>query len=439
MLQIDYLLQGDFLVTMCGERQPIIDGAVAVKDGNIVDIGNTKDLSNKYTPYEIIKGGVIMPGLINTHCHGAMVYFRGYADDLHLIEWLEKYIWPAERKWLCEEFVSDAVSLAVLEMLQAGITTYCDMYFYQSSAAKSIKKLGMRAVLGSGVIDIPTKTTKGAQDCIDNAVRFMEDFQDDPMINPSIALHSPYTCCPDTYIKAKEAANRYNALLQTHLSETEWEVTDILKRYGKRPVEHLDQYNILDGNTLTSHCVWLDDLEINTLARTNTSVSHCLNSNLKLASGIARIPDMLNKGITVSLGTDSAASNNNLDILNEMSNAARLHKAVIKDSSVLKAYTALEMATINGADALGLSKKIGSLKKGLAADIIILDINKPHLVPIYDIYSHIVYSMNRSDIQTVMVNGRVLVRKGHFIGEPCGMENEIIKKAVYWGEKIKKG
>ncbi|MBF0541828.1 MAG: amidohydrolase [Nitrospirae bacterium] len=433
MIEIDYILHGDYLVTMSDDSSPIIDGAVAVKNGKIVDIGIYTDLNKKYAPLEIINGGIIMPGLINTHCHAAMVYFRGYADDLHLLDWLEKYIWPAERKWLSNEFVTDAVELAVLEMLCAGITTYSDMYFYQGAAAKSVKKLGIRAVLASGVIDFPTKTTKCAQDCIDNAVRFIKDFKDEPMISPSIALHSPYTCCPDTYIKSKEASVNHNVLLQTHLSETQWEVDEILKRYGRRPVEHLDYYNILDSNVLASHCVWLDDKEIDIVAKAETGVSHCINSNLKLASGIARVPEMLNKGINVALGTDGAASNNNLDILNEMSIAARLHKAIVKDSSALKAKEALRMATINGARALGLSEKIGSIEKGKSADIIIGSITKPHLVPIYDIYSHIVYSMSSADIDTVMVDGKVLIRVGHLAN---GADVEIIEKANHWGRRI---
>jgi 5-methylthioadenosine/S-adenosylhomocysteine deaminase len=434
MIEIDYLLHGDYLVTMSGDSSPILDGAVAIKDGVIVDVGKYDNLTKIYAPTETIKGGVIMPGLINTHCHAAMVYFRGYADDLHLMEWLQKYIWPVERKWLSPEFVTDAVELAILEMLHAGITTYSDMYFYQAASAKSVKKLGIRAVLASGVIDFPTKTTTGAQDCIDNAVRFMKDFQNDPMITPSIALHSPYTCCPDTYIKSKEAAVRYNALLQTHLSETQWEVTEILSRYGKRPVELLDYYKILDSKALGAHCVWLDDGEIDILARTDTGVSHCLNSNLKLASGIARVPKMIEKGIKVSLGTDSAASNNNLDILSEMSIAARLHKAIANDACALNSHLSLKMATINGASVLGLNNKIGSIEKGKGADIIMADLNRPHCVPIYDIYSHIVYSMNSSDIATVMVDGKVLIKDGHLAS---GREEEIIEKAKYWGQKIR--
>jgi 5-methylthioadenosine/S-adenosylhomocysteine deaminase len=433
MIEIDYIIHGDYLVTMSEDSPPIIDGAVGVLAGKIIDIGKHCDLINKYVPLETIKGGVIMPGLINTHCHAAMVYFRGYADDLHLMDWLEKYIWPAESKWLSSEFVSDAVELAAFEMLSAGITTYSDMYFYQSSAAKSVKKLGIRAVLASGVIDFPTKTTRGAADCIDNAIRFMQDFKGDPMITPSIALHSPYTCCPDTYIKSKEAAIHHNALLQTHLSETQWEVDEVLKKYSRRPVQLLDYYNILDNNALASHCVWLDDMELDIIAKTGTGVSHCLNSNLKLASGIARVPEMLDKGIKVSLGTDGAASNNNLDILNEMSTAARLHKAMVNDSAALKAKDAMAMATINGAKVLGLSDKIGSIEKGKAADIIIASLSKPHLAPIYDIYSHIVYSMNSQDIKTVMVDGKVLIREGRLAS---GAGGEIIDKANYWGKRI---
>ena len=395
------------------------------------------DISKKYTSDKTLggKSRVVFPGLINTHSHAAMVYFRGLADDLLLHEWLEKHIWPAEGKWMSAEFVSDAVGLACLEMLKAGITTYTDQYFFQSAAAKKASQIGMRGVLGAGVIDFPfTGYAASVEDYFTNAENLINEFIDDELITPCIAPHATYTCSPENYQRANEISKKYNVPIHTHVAETEFEIAQIKDRYRKTPVEHLDAIGLLSERFIAVHCVWLTDKDIEILAERKVGVSHCIESNLKLASGIAPIPKLLKAGVKVALGTDGAACNNDLSILGEMSTAAKVHKAISGDPTVIDSKTALLMATKNGADIIGLGDRIGSIKTGKQADIVIADLNKPHLLPIYDIYSHITYSMHPSDIETVLVNGKVVVDNRIL---KTMDEEEIMSRAREWQAKIK--
>ncbi|HAK88233.1 MAG: S-adenosylhomocysteine deaminase [Nitrospirae bacterium GWB2_47_37] len=435
MQPVDYIIRGDYVITMNEKLDVIRNGSVAVKGEKIIDIGGSDAILKKYSSGNVIEGRdrIVMPGLINTHTHAAMVYFRGLADDMPLKDWLEKHIWPAENRWLSPEFVFDATKLACLEMLRGGVTAYNDMYFFGGSVAASTKEIGMRAVIGAGIVDFPTKTGNSADDYIENAERFINDWKGDDLITPCIAPHSAYACSPETLKKIKKTAERLDVPLSIHLAETEWEVGEITSRYGKRPVEHLDAVGFLDKNVMAAHCVRVEDGEIEILARKNVGVSHCIESNLKLASGIAPVPKMLSSGIKVSFGTDGAASNNDLSILSEMSTAAKVHKAIAGNSTVIDARTAVLMATKWGADALGLGGVIGSLEEGKQADIISIDFKKPHLTPMYDVYSHIVYSAMASDVEAVMVNGRLLVNSGKLTSAD---EGEILQKAVEWGKKI---
>ncbi|MBI4684098.1 MAG: amidohydrolase family protein [Nitrospirae bacterium] len=419
------------------ENQTVIkDGAVVVQGNKIADTGSFDEISKKYFSEKIVggKNRAVLPGLINTHTHAAMVYFRGMADDLPLKEWLEEHIWPAESRWLSPEFVSDATELACLEMLKAGITTYNDMYFFEDASGRAAKKIGMRAVLGAGIVDFQTIAGKGAEDYLSKAERFIKDWKNDELIVPCIAPHSAYACGPETLKKVKELADKYNVPIHIHLSEAQWEVDDIEKKYGKRPAEYLHDLGFLDEKIVAVHCVWLNDKEIELLARHNVGVSHCIESNLKLSSGIAPVPQMLKSGIKVTFGTDGAASNNDLNILSEMSTAAKAHKAISNDPTVLDAKTALLMATRWSAEVLGLGNVTGSLEKGKAADCVILNLDKPHLTPLYDIYSHIVYSAMASDVETVFVNGKLVLDEGRL----CTADEEaIISKAREWRKKIK--
>jgi len=432
----DYIIRADHLLTMEDDLAVINDGAVAVAGSTIAAVGPYSDISKKYASKRVLDGAdrVVFPGLVNTHTHAAMVYFRGLADDLPLQDWLEKHIWPAEMQWLSADFVEDAIELACLEMLKAGVTTYTDMYFYQEAAAKMVEKIGMRAVLCSGIIDFPWKDyARSADDYFSRGEELIKNWKGHDLITPGIAPHATFTCSPENYMRSKELADKYDVPLHTHLAETEFEVAQCKERYGKSPVEHLDSIGFLSDKVSVAHCVWPTDREIEILAAKKAGVAHCMESNLKLASGIAPVPKMIKAGVTVALGTDGAASNNDLAILGELSTAAKVHKAISRDPTVLDSRTALLMATRNGADILGLGNRAGTLKPGKKADLVIADLRKPHLLPMYDIYSHIAYCMRSSDIDTVMVNGKIVVENGNAVTID---EDEVLRKAKTRQKKI---
>ncbi|MBM4136192.1 MAG: amidohydrolase family protein [Nitrospira sp.] len=435
MQKVDYIIQADYVLPMDEGLTVIYDGAVAVKGTKILEVGTSKEILKNYTSDSILRReeSVVFPGLMNTHTHAAMVYFRGMADDLPLREWLENYIWPAENKWLGPDFISDSVELACLEMLKGGVTTYNDMYFYGDAAGEATKRMGMRAVLGVGILDFPSKSASTIDEYFANAESFIKGWKGDSLITPCIAPHALYTCGPETLKRARHFADTFYIPIHIHLSETRWEVDEIKNRYKMAPVEYLDSLGFFDKKVLAAHCVWLTDHEIQILAQRGVGVSHCIESNLKLASGIAPVVKMLNAGVKVTFGTDGAASNNDLNILSEMSTAAKLHKAVSGDPTALNARTALLMATRWGAEVLGLGEVTGSLEKGKAADLVIVNLKKPHLTPIYNIYSHIVYSMRPSDIEMVMVNGKLVVNDRELL---TADESEILSKAKAWSKKI---
>jgi len=440
LISVDYIIGGDYVLPMDKGLTVIKDGAVAIKGPEIIEVGTSAEIFKKYIPEAVMKeeGSVVIPGLINTHTHAAMVYFRGITDDLPLKDWLENHIWPAENRWLGPEFISDAIELACLEMLRGGVTTYNDMYFYQDAAGKATKKIGMRAVLGVGVLDFPTKSASTSDEYFANAESFIKNWKEkeDDLITPCIAPHALYTCGPETLKRAKALSEKYNVPIHIHLSETESEVREVMVRYNKRPVEYLEALGFLDETVLAAHCIWLEDKEIELLAKRKVGVSHCMESNLKLASGFAPVVTMLMEGIKVTFGTDGAASNNDLNILSEMSTTAKVHKALSDDPTVLDAKTVLLMATRWGAEVLGLGDKVGSIEKGKLADIVIINLKKPHLTPLYDVYSHIVYAAMASDVETVMVNGKVVVNGRRLV---TADESEILYKARKWCEKIKAG
>lgn len=434
--EVDYLIHAEYVLTMDEQFTVINNGAAAVNDGKIEAVGRYEDLISWYDPEKIIggKNKVLIPGLLNTHTHAAMVYFRGLADDLPLKEWLENHIWPAEAKWLGPEFVSDAVELACLEMLKGGITTYNDMYFFGDAAGVAARKMGMRAVLGAGILDFPTAAAKTTDEYFEKAELFVKNWKNDNLITPCIAPHAVYTCGPETLKRARALADKYEIPIHIHLSETQWEVNEIKSRYGNTPVRHLDVMGFLDSRVLAAHCVWLDDAEIEILASNGVGVSHCVESNLKLASGVAPVTKMLKAGVKVTFGTDGAASNNDLNIISEMSTAAKLHKTISNDPTSLDSKTALLMATRWAAEAIGLGETTGSIEKGKSADFVVINLEKPHLMPVYDIYSHIVYSVMASDVETVFVEGRPVVKEYELC---ANSEAEILEKAAMWSRKIR--
>jgi len=436
MQDVDIVVKADHILTMNDRFEVIEHGAIAVRYGKIMAVGSEADVLAAYRPAKMVGGPdtIAFPGLANTHTHSPMVYFRGLKDDLPLKVWLEGHIWPAENRWLSHEFVLDASELACLEMLKAGITSFCDMYFYGDAIALSAKKAGIRAVIGAGVLDFPSATAQSVEEYLANAERFIRDWTDDDLVIPGVAPHAPYTCSPETMKKAKKLAARYGLPMHLHLAETQWEVQEVLRQYGRTPVALMHHNGLLDEAVIAAHCVWPSDDEIRMLAVTGVNVSHCIESNLKLASGIAPVVKMLEAGVKVSFGTDGAASNNDLDILSEMGTAAKVHKAICGDPTVLNARQVMLMATRSGAEALGLGQQTGSIEAGKAADIVIADLTSPHLLPLYDVYSHIVYSMKSSDISTVMVNGKVLIEnRRHTLLD----EEVILANARAWGEKIR--
>lgn len=434
----DCIVRAEYLLPMDAHLSVMTDGAVAVYDGKIVSLGTYEEVAARYDSPTVMGGSgrVILPGLINTHTHAAMVYFRGLADDLPLKQWLEDHIWPAESRWLSPEFVSDAVELACLEMMKAGITTYNDMYFFGDAAGSATKKMGMRAVLGAGIVDFPTVAAKTVDEYLGKAGDFIERWKGDALITPCIAPHSLYACGPETLKRSRKLADHHDVALHIHLSETQWEVQEIISKYGRRPVHYLKDMDFLEGRVLAAHCVWVEEDEIQLLARCGVGVSHCVESNLKLASGIAPVTRMLHAGIKVTFGTDSAASNNDLNIFSELSTAAKLHKTVSGDPTALDSRKALLMATRWGAEVLGLGRLTGSIEEGKAADLVVVTLGEPHLTPIYDIYSHIAYSVRASDVESVIVGGKVILKERQF----CSVDqSEIMAKAKQWAEKIHKG
>jgi 5-methylthioadenosine/S-adenosylhomocysteine deaminase len=397
----DCIIKAGFVITMEEPGFLVADGAVAVAGGRIADAGPSAQILERYLSEKIIGGPMyaLMPGFVNTHTHAPMVFMRGVADDLPLMEWLQKHIWPLEAKWLSPEFVADATALACLEMLKAGVTAYNDMYFYEYAAAPAIKKIGMRAVLGAGIVDFPTKVASNADEYISRAEEFINNIAGEELLTPSVAPHALYTCSPETLGKSARLAERYRVPLHLHLSETKWERDEVHRTSGKSPVNLLESVGALSEKTIAAHCVWLEDQEIEILAGRGVNISHCPESNLKLASGVAPVAKMLKAGLKVSFGTDGAASNNDLNVMGEMATAAKVQKTDSWDPTALDARTALRMATKWGADALGTGG--GSIKKGAPADLVLLDIDKPHLTPMYNVFSQLVYAAQASDVDTV--------------------------------------
>jgi 5-methylthioadenosine/S-adenosylhomocysteine deaminase len=365
---------------------------------------------------EIMDGSglLFMPGLINTHGHAAMSLLRGMSDDLNLQDWLQNHMWPTEAKFTGDD-VYWGTSLAAAEMIKSGTTTFVDMYDHMHRVAEVVEQSGMRGSLTRGVIGLCPEDLQKAK--LADAIQFAKDWHGaaNGRINVMISPHSAYTCPPDYIVKFVEAAHELSLPIHTHMSETLAEVEQNVRDYGCRPVEHLDRLGVFSLPTLVAHAVHLTDEEIALLAERHVAVSHNPVSNLKLASGVARVPELLKAGVTVSLGTDSAASNNNLDLFQEISMAALLHKGVSGDPTVIPAAEALRMGTVYGARSIGLSGITGQLKVGMKADFIALSVNKPHFVPSTDYISHLAYTAKGSDVSHVWVDGRQLLRNGQLL------------------------
>lgn len=410
MKPIDLLIGNGILLTMDHEQSIIEKGAVGISGTDIIDVGSHEELLSLYEAKKYIdaRGGIIMPGLINAHTHAGMSLFRGLADDLPLLTWLNEYIFTAERK-LTFDMVFKGTLLACAEMILSGTTTFCDMYLFEDAVAQAAKKSGMRAIVGEVIYDFPSPNYGPLEKGFAYTEVLIKKWQDDPLITIAVEPHSPYLCSPELLIRAHDLAERFGSLLIIHLSETDKEVRQIKERYGLTPVGHLGDLGVLGPNLVAVHCVALTDNDIDLLKQFNVKVAHNPESNMKLASGIAPLPELLKRGVTVGLGTDGCASNNNLDLFQEMDTAAKLHKVNTLDPTVVDAETVVRMATIDAARVLGLEDTIGSIKPGKKGDIIVIDIIRPHLVPLYNPYSHLVYSVTGSDVVTSVINGRVVM------------------------------
>ena len=408
---VSLIIQGAWVLTMNARREVFSPGAVALKGAEIVAVGPPAELHQRYAPAQVLDypQGLILPGLINAHTHAAMALFRGLADDLPLEEWLNNYIFPAESR-LNGDFVYWGTKLAVAEMLLSGTTTFTDMYLFADHVARAAAETGIRAVVGEVLYDFPSPNYGPPA----AGLKFSEDlyraWQGHPLIQVAIQPHAVYTCSPELLQQCGELAARYDTRLIMHLAETHREVEDCQARYGASPVVHLHRLGLLNHRLLADHAVVLSDADRELLAASGAGVAHCPESNMKLASGIAPVADLLRRGIPVGLGTDGCASNNNLDLIQEMDTAAKLQKVHCLDPTVLPAPTALSLATCGGARVLGLEKEVGSLAPGLKGDLIVIDLDQPHLTPLYDPYSHLVYAATGADVQTVLVHGRVVVQ-----------------------------
>ena len=408
MIEADILIHNGTILTMDEHGTVILDGFLCISGDKISYIGkNDKAQINAEREMDA-EGGLILPGLINSHTHAAMTLFRGLADDLPLMEWLNGYIFPVEKR-MNGDFVKAGALLACAEMIMSGTTTFCDMYLFEEEVANAAKESGMRCLAGEVLYDFPSPNY-GA---VENGFTYTEDlinrWENDPLINIAVEPHSVFTCSEKLLLKANELALEKDVPLILHLAETRQELIEVEKKFGKRPAQHLKDLGILGPHLILDHCVYINESEMALLSENNVCVVHNPESNMKLASGIAPVPEMIAKGITVGLGTDGCASNNNLDLFGEMDMAAKLHKVNRLDPTVMDAKTVIDMTTKKGAKVLGLENNIGSLEVGKKADLIVIDINKPHLTPMYNPYSHIVYAANGHDVKSSVIDGRIVM------------------------------
>lgn len=410
--RVDLLILGGTVVTMDGDRRVLPDAGIAVKDGRIVAIDSRAVIRSRYSALQTVnaQGKLLVPGLINGHTHIPMVLFRGLADDMDLQEWLTKYIFPAEAKNVTEEFVRVGTRLGLAEMIRGGTTTYCDMYYFENAIAEETEKAGVRGVLGETVIDFPVADNKTFAEALAYVERFVSRWKNNELIVPAIAPHAPYTVSEEHLKAARAFSDRTGAPIVTHISETKREVDDSVKAKGASPVNYLERIGFLNEKVIAAHMVWPQNGETEILKRRHVGVVHNPQSNMKLASGVSPVPRMMQEGLLVGLGTDGAASNNDLSMWEEMDTAAKLHKVFTNDPKVISAEQAFALATIHGAEALHLEKEIGSLEVGKRADIVIIERDSLHQIPLYNIYSDLVYATKSTDVETVIINGRVVMR-----------------------------
>jgi 5-methylthioadenosine/S-adenosylhomocysteine deaminase len=433
---VDWIWSGRYVITENAQRRMIENGAVAIRGDRIVGVGTKAEIDARFQARQRLDrpDGILAPGLIDTHTHAAMSLFRGIADDKKLQDWLQNFIFPAEAKNLSPDFVRWGTRLGCLEMLLGGTTTFTDMYYFEDVVAEVAKEAGMRGVLGETIIGFPVADAKTPADALQFTERYLARFRGDPLVTAAVAPHALYTNSDETLKAARTLANKYNAPLVIHLSETKKENDDELAKRHATPTKTLDSLGVFNGRTVAAHCVWVNEADMAILKARNVGVAHCPSSNMKLASGVAPVVRMLALGINVGLGPDGpAGSNNDFNMFEEMDLAAKLQKVTTLDPQALPATTALEMATIRGARALGLEKETGSLETGKRADMIEVRLDRPNAVPLYDAISQMVYALKGDDVRDVMVNGKPVVRDGKILTLD---EGTILAKAEEYRVKV---
>ena len=409
----DLLVSGATVVTMDADRRIIEDGAVAVKGDAIVALGPRLEIERKYAGTQVInaRGKLMLPGFINGHTHVPMTLLRGLKDDVTLEEWLTKSIFPAEAKNVTEDFVRWGTRLAAAEQIRGGVTTFADMYYFEDAVAEETKAAGMRGVLGESILDFPAPDNKSNAAMLDYTEKFLKRWQGDPLIHAAAAPHSIYTCSQRTLQDSAALARKYHAPILIHVGETKRELNDSREKNGTTPVQYLDKLGILGPDLVAAHCIFVDEADRKLLAQRQAGCVHNPSSNMMLASGVSPVPELRAAGVAVGLGTDGpAGSNNDLDLMEEMDLAAKLQKITRMDPRALGAKAVVEMATIEGAKALHMEKEIGSLETGKKADLILIGLDAPNAVPMYDVYSQLAYALKSSDVETVVIAGRVVMR-----------------------------
>jgi 5-methylthioadenosine/S-adenosylhomocysteine deaminase len=438
--EVDLVVAGGVVLTADQDWNIYDPGAVAVDRGAIVGLGPREEVEQAHRGRERIdaSGKLVMPGLINAHTHAPMTLFRGIADDLPLETWLHEYIWPAEAKWVGPDFVRLGTQLAAAEMIRSGTVLFCDMYFFQDEVAQVCREAGLRVVIGEGLVDFPNPDYQTPEEGLERNEYLLQKWGDDSLVIPSIQPHSPYAVSSGLMQQAKALADEYGTPYLLHVSETQSEVQESIEKYGHTPVGRLADLGVLGPTTVAIHGVHLTDEDIELLAQHEASVVHCPESQLKLASGFTPVPKLLEAGVKVGLGTDGAASNNDLNMFGEMGTAAKVHKVIAGDPTVMPARQALSMATLEAARVLGLQDRLGSLEVGKRGDMIVLDLDVPHMVPVYNVTSHLVYAAHSSDVRTVVIDGCVVMRDRELLtlneGEIFAQAREMARQIVAsWG------
>jgi 5-methylthioadenosine/S-adenosylhomocysteine deaminase len=431
-MEADLIIKNGMVMTL-DDKFTLYDQAdVAVKGTKIVDLAP----QTKYTAKRTLDaaGKLVMPGLINAHTHSAMVMMRGLADDMPLDIWWKKFIFPIEHKLLTPEFIEIGTALAAIEMIKSGTTCFSDMYYFQAAAAPVYKRIGIRAVLGEAIMDHPTPDAPDADATNRLTEQLLAQWGQDDLISLSVAPHAPYSCGADNLLKAKKLADKYNLPLHIHVAETAGEVAEFQQKHGQTPVEYLAKLGFLGEKVMAIHCVHVTPDDVKLLRRHDVKIVHCQESNMKLASGYSPIVEMQFAGLTIALGTDGAASNNNLDMFDEMDSVAKFHKLIRNDPTVMEAKTVIRMATSDAAQVIGQKKELGSLESGRTADLILIDLRSPQLTPMYNPYSHLVYSAGGSEVDSAVINGKLVMENRKILTID---EDEVLDRANRLAQKIK--